>query len=167
MTGQQTDDETTSLPQTRAQFLELFRRAQSDLDEAIAAVDSDRMVMPGPDGGWSPKDHVAHLATWNGVIAALLRNDPGSGAAERVQEAFSRLDLDRVNATIFERNKDRILSEVLLSFRLSHEELLDALAGLTDANLFEAGSAGLEFIAEVTYGHYACHLNAIRSISTR
>ena len=81
-------------------------RACRDAERTIfAALDPTVRDAPGPDGGWSPKDHLAHLSAWRNrqatKMAALREGRPepdGTGRGARRDErdlprGTRRLDL--------------------------------------------------------------------------
>jgi hypothetical protein len=82
-----------------------------------------------------------------------------------------------VNEIIYERTKDRSLADVRSDLGRAQQELLAALAGLTDADLQrtyshyqpdepgeDSGAPVLEWIAGNSYEHYEEHLEWIEAL---
>ena len=157
------------LPRTKAELLERIERARAALEQTISGLSDAQLVAPGSDG-WSVKDHLAHLTTWEQGIAALLERRPRYAAMHLDEQTYLTAGEDDINSIIYEHNKDRSLAEVLAAFEQGHQQVLAALAGLTDADLFktyshyqpdepgeDSGEPILRWIAGNTYEHYAEH----------
>ena len=56
----------------RASLIEGVRACRAAEIEIFAALDPAARDAPGPDGGWSAKDHLAHLSAWRGRQAAKM-----------------------------------------------------------------------------------------------
>jgi uncharacterized protein (TIGR03083 family) len=148
-----------------------IRESRAKLEAAVAALSPTQLAAPGPDG-WSPKDHLAHVAAWEeSLIATLEGHDrrPALGLAPSVP-----WDIDAINADIFRRYQDRPPAEVLASFRETHARTLAALDRLTDADLLRPWSHYqpsvpmpevrpiLDWIKGDTWEHYEEHATTIR-----
>jgi hypothetical protein len=110
-------------------------------DELLAVIDDewqklmgvvDRLTprqMAEPDtGGWTPKDNLAHLATWmQYMLDVALHNVPGHEAMGLDAEQYKQLDDDGMNAILLERNRARPVAEVLAALEKTHAELVDGL----------------------------------------
>jgi len=88
MDNQQNDNQDESLPQNKAELLERIQRSRSALEGTLSALSEDQLRQAGPSG-WSIKDHLAHLATWELGIVELLRHRPRF-AAMQIEEAISQ-----------------------------------------------------------------------------
>jgi hypothetical protein len=119
--------------------IEQERAAWADL---LAVVGEDRMLEPGPVEGWTFKDFVAHLATWDshalGQLEAAAR-----GAEEPAPPWPAELDEDRhtdaINAWIFEHSSDRLLGDVLQDSRETYARLSAIVDLLPEDALDEVG----------------------------
>ena len=160
-----------------SEVLDRMERARSALKQTYAHLDDAQMIVPGADGGWSVKDHLAHLATWEGGIAALLRREPRWAAMGLDDETVRQNDEVGVNAIIDRRNKDRALPDVLADFEQAHRDLLAALAQLTFDDLrktysyyqpdepgMDSGRPILAWIAGNTDEHYEEHEDWVRAV---
>ncbi len=164
------EDEQGAQPQEKAELLERIERARASLDEVIDGLSDGQLSAPGPDGAWSVKDHLAHLAAWEQGIAALLQRRPRYGAMQLDEKTYLSTDADGLNAIIYQQNKGRSLGEVRAAFRQAQRELLAALGGLTDTDLSktyshyqpdepgeDSGAPIVSWIAGNTYKHYDEH----------
>jgi uncharacterized damage-inducible protein DinB len=57
------------MPEDRDALLEHFRQMRAQLLSAIDGLSDELMVETSLDG-WSVKDHLAHLATWDDIRAS-------------------------------------------------------------------------------------------------
>ena len=164
-------------PQGKAELLDRIKRARASLDEAIDGLSDGQLSVPGPNGDWAVKDHLAHLAAWELGIAALLQRRPRYGAMQLDKKTVLTSDTDGLNAIIYQQNKGRSLEHVRAAFRMAQRELLAALGGLTDSDLFktyshfqpdepgeESRAPIMGWIAGNTYEHYEEHRAWIKAL---
>lgn len=163
-------NESEPMPGDNAELLERIQRARATLEQTISQLSDAQLVAPGPSEGWSARDHLAHLTIWEQGLAALLQGLPRYTAMGLDEQTYLSTDEDGLNEIIFQHNKDRSLTEVLAAFQQAHQQVLAALAGLTDADLFltyshyqpdepgeDSGAPILKWIAGNTYDHDAEH----------
>lgn len=122
-------------PQTVAHLAERIRQARATLEQLIGPLSDEALTRPGPEEGWSIKDHLAHLAAWPQKLLAIVRGRPAYEGLQVDEATYGTTGMDGLNAILYERHKDRPLADVLADFRQSYQELLSVLAGLTDADL--------------------------------
>ncbi|MCL4302053.1 MAG: maleylpyruvate isomerase N-terminal domain-containing protein [Anaerolineae bacterium] len=157
------------LPPTKTDLLARMAQARAALEQALGQLSEAQLTRPGPAGGWAIKDHLAHLAAWERGIAALLQRRPRWPAMGLDEAAISTYDEAGINDLIYQQHKDRSLAEVLADFHEAHRQMLAALDGLSDAELFKpyayyTGEAAgddmrpiIGWIIGNTYEHYAEH----------
>ncbi len=124
----------------------LFARlnpSRARLETFVGALSPTKLTTPFGNDGWTVKDHLCHIATWEGGIAALLSGGSRAIAMGLSEEAFAKAkDADAVNAPIYADWRDRTLPDALDFFALAHANLLAALAKMVDSDLL------------LPYGHY-------------
>lgn len=159
-----------------AELLDRIRQARSALKQTFSHLSEAQMVAPGADGGWSVKDHLAHLTTWERGIVALLRRQSRWEAMGVDAETVRRVDEDALNAILDQQNKDRTLADVLAGFEQVHRDMIDVLQSLSFQDLmkpyayFEPGRTDEEsppvlgWIIGNTYDHYDEHASWIRAV---
>jgi hypothetical protein len=161
----------------KAALLERIRQARSTLEQSVGRLSGERLVAPGP-GGWSVKDHLAHLVTWEQSLVALLERRPRYIAMGLDEATYLANEADGLNAIFYQRSKDRPLPEVLDDFHQSHRHLLEVIDGLSEDDLYQtyshyqpdepgedSGEPILNWIAGNTYEHYAEHQGWIEALS--
>jgi hypothetical protein len=158
----------------KARLLARIGREWSALMDVIEPLSDEQMKVPGA-GGWSAKDHLAHLTAWEQYT--LLHHVQGQPAHEVLQvdaAAFDSLDEDGLNAIIHERYRDRSLADVLAALHRSHGQLLAALEGASPPDLMETcypddpeSRPLLEWVGYNTYDHYQEHRLTIEATFSR
>jgi len=170
-------DNLSAEPRDMSGLFDRIERARSSLQQTYAHLNDAQMVAHGPDGGWSVKDHLAHLTTWEAGIAALLRREPRWAAMGLDDAIVRQYDEAGVNAIIDQHNKDRALPDVLADFEHTHRGLVAVLKQLTFDDLLktysyyqpnepgvDSGRPILAWIAGNTYEHYEEHENWVRAV---
>lgn len=169
--------EDSTQPTDKATLLELIQRHRAELEATLEPLNHDQLLA-APAGGWSIKDHLAHIAAWEQSIVALLKRRPRYEGLCVDRSTYESHDVDAVNNSIYRQNRDRSVEDVLADFHTSHQELLDHLAGMRDGDLEkpysyylpdesgeETGAPIVEWIAGNSYHHYAEHLEVIRELA--
>lgn len=146
---------------TILETLEMERRAWEAL---LAAVGEERMEQPGVNGDWTFKDMMAHLIGWrrqtvNRLNAALHGTEPSPPPWPPEWDESDEAQLDRINAYIYETNKDRPLSDVLAESRAQFGQMRDAITALPEDALFDRGRFAwiggepLTLVIDSSYAH--------------
>jgi hypothetical protein len=163
----------SDIPFTKAALLAEIGEAWAELNNYIAHLSDEAWVQTDAQG-WTPKDHLAHLAPWALGIAALLRRQPRWAAMGLPDQIYRTHDVDQANELLHEQSKDRPLTGVLLELADAHQQVLLAVAPLSDADLlrpyayYQPGPVGAPFtdndrpiigwILGNTVEHYREHL---------
>lgn len=149
----------------KATFLETLRTKRAEWETLLAGVDEARMTQPGPAGEWSLKDIIAHVTWGEREMVGMLQ------ARALVGSDLWNVSQDERNAAVFAQNRSRALPEVLAEAQQVHAQLLEALEGVTDEDLNDAGrfqhmpAAWIpwQVIAGNSYWHYDEHSPSIRA----
>jgi hypothetical protein len=162
-----------SLPETKDELLNQMESARAALEGKLEGLSVTRLSTPGADG-WAIKDHITHLGTWQKGIAALLRKQPRYVAMGLDLETVQNSDIDQMNALIDAHMKKLSAPQAISYFRETYQDLLDALAGLSDEDLqrpysyYQPDEPGkdaptpiMSWIAGNTYDHYSEHIEWI------
>lgn len=166
----------TPQEQTKPYLMERMAEARRELETLVNSLSDEQLTRPGKDGGWSVKDHLAHLATWEAGVAALLRKEPRWEAMGLTRDIVARSSEEEMNAIIERNHKGLSLAEVKKLFADSHRAMLDALEPLSTEDLHkpvnsyepvnpsdnERPVGGL--VIGNTTAHYAEHLEWIRAL---
>jgi hypothetical protein len=161
---------------TKADLIEGINRAWSNLEETIAGSDEEALTTPGGDG-WSVKDHLAHIESWERYLLALLERRSPSTAIGIDLDTYRSTEDDALNELLIEPAKMQPLSQVLADLRRTHDRLLAAIAALPEGDL-ERLAADYQpeeladdtdsiavWIAHICDEHLRDHVNWIRHLT--
>ncbi len=120
---------------TKEALLQRARDERRRLEEALNRVTEAEMELPGVTGDWSIKDTLAHIAEWEQQFLGWYR----AGRRGEIPERPDFENIDPFNRTIYEKHADRSLADVCAWFEASYRELVAALKGMTQEELFTMG----------------------------
>ncbi len=123
-------------PTRRDEVLANIRKARAEREASFSGLSEQQLEGPVTDVGWTVKDHLSHIAEWRPrALAVFDGKHPGKGF--RIdQDQFERLaNVHELNALLFQRNRDRTLSDVIEDFRETHRAVESRIEQMTDADL--------------------------------
>ncbi len=163
----QSDEVAPDLPGTTAEVLARIRASRAELEAVLRPLSDEQLTATGASGGWSIKDHLAHIVAWEQIALGRLRGTPEYVLYGVDESAIDSLDTDKLNDLLHRRDRAQTLQQVLEVFRSSHVEIVSYISNMTDADLQaplapdEDSPRGAK-IAGDTYDHYAEHTEWIR-----
>jgi len=122
-----------TFPRSKEEIIDRIDEAWSSLQRLIAEATEHELIAAGPDNGWSIKDYVAHITSWERSLVALLHGKPryvAMGIDRATFESDAADRVDQINEELYQHDQDRSLSDVLAASRQTHQAVLDALAGM-------------------------------------
>ncbi len=158
------------------EVLEQVHAARAEIESIIDELSKEQMTQATDDGGWSIKDHLAHIAEWQRRGLGVIEGRAAWESLGIDRETYRQLDIDGVNQIIYERNKDRPLAEVLTDFRKMQERVILTLEQMNEDDLDRSIPTDME---EVTYrrigdivlgnfsGHDSDHVEDIRLLANQ
>ena len=158
-------------PQNTAALLERILRDWIALEQTFAGLSEEQMNVPGT-GGWSIKDHLAHLAAWEQfMLQHHLQGRPEHEVVQVDEATWKTLDEDGENAILHQRSQARSLVEVLAERRRSHEQVVATLEHTPFADLMKPHYPDdpkarplIEGVIGNTYEHYQEHRGYIEAL---
>lgn len=123
-----------TFPRSKPEILDRIDQAWTALQRLIGEATEHELVSPGGEDGWNVKDHIAHIASWERSLTALLHGKPryeAMGIDRATFESDAADRLDRINQVLHQHNRDRSLNDVLAGSRQAHQEVLKALSGMS------------------------------------
>jgi uncharacterized damage-inducible protein DinB len=142
------------MAEDRDGLLQHYRAGRDELLEAIAGL-SDEMMLERSLDGWSIKDHLAHLATWDEIRAnEVTRISAGHDSAWRMTGEQDEI----YNGLTYDLRRGLSLAQVRWELEASREQLLAAIAAATSRGLEPA----LYGEAPIRSGHEPQHADWIR-----
>lgn len=147
-------------------LLATIQREREQLETLLAPLDETQMCTPTLEGGWTLKDVLAHIASWERICSGWLEQC----SRGQTPQPTERVD-DQSNERIYQENRDRSLRDVQDLFQQTHEqflqqvELLFSVLSEEEVNAshrfawteFWPGASLLAVIADNSYEHYQDH----------
>lgn len=160
------------IPGSKHELLAVITREWSLLMKVVSKLEeADKMTTPD-EGGWSPKDNLAHLAEWMNVMMGYhIDRRPSHevlGVSEDVVEGW---DMEVINPVLFNRNKDRSTEDVLMWLKQVYTEVIKKLDAMTFEDLMMPRHADdpekrplLMWVMGDTSDHFAEHRATIEKM---
>lgn len=114
------------------ELLLLMNEARGELEAFVAGVPPEELVGPRKNG-WTVKDHLFHLATWDLYLIAVLDREPRVPALGLDHDPHA--PFDEVNSVFFERGRDLPLNQVLGMFRGNRARIIERVRGFSESDL--------------------------------
>src|SRR5687767_1299761 len=156
------------IPGSKAELMSAIRREWKLLMDLVAKLDEQKMTAPD-EGGWSPKDNLAHLSEWmNSLMGYHMDRRPPHEVMRITEEQASGWDMEVINPVLYERNKDRSTDDVLDELKQMYEKLVAKLDGMSFEDLMKPRHADdpekrplLMWVLGDTSEHFAEHRETI------
>src|SRR4030095_10719822 len=156
------------IPGSKAELISAIRREWKQLMDVGQKTDEQKMTTPD-EGGWSPKDNLAHLSEWmNSMMGYHIDKRPPHEVMRMTEEQTRDWDMEVINPVLFERNKDRSIEDVLEELKQTYEKVLAKLDGMSFEELLAPRHADdpekrplLMWVIGDTSGHFAEHREVI------
>jgi hypothetical protein len=125
------------VPSNKAELISAIRREWKQLMDVVDRLDEQKMTTPD-EGGWSPKDNLAHLAEWmNSLMGYHMDRRPAEEVMGLSKEQTAGWVMDVINPVLFERNKNRSIEDVMEDLKQTYERLLSKLEGMSFEDLLK------------------------------
>ena len=153
----------------RDDLLAEVERGWQEWQSLLATLTPEQMQEPGLANGWSVKDAIAHIAFYEKWVGDFVRTRTWPPAAHPSLDTW---DMDARNDAYYDLNKNRALADILAESHQVHQQLVDAIAALTDAEYHDRNLLGAppddewsieKMVDGNTFLHYPEHAEAIRA----
>jgi hypothetical protein len=159
------------IPGSKAELMASIEREWKSLMDVVANLDFTQMTTPD-EGGWSPKDNLAHLAEWMKVLIGYhLDRHPSHEVLGVSEEVTKGWDMEIINPVLFERNRNRSMQDVLAELKSVYVELINKLEAMTYEDLLMPRHADdpekrpvLMWVLGDTTDHFAEHRATIEKM---
>lgn len=119
------------IPGSKSELMSVIEREWNLLINVVSKLDDAKMTAPD-EGGWSPKDNLAHLTEWMNVLMGYhMDRRPSHEVLEVSEDVTKDWDMEVINPVLFERNKDRSTEDVLDELKRVYAELIKKLEGMS------------------------------------
>jgi hypothetical protein len=127
-------DEEQWVPENKTELMSAIKHEWNLLMDTVAKLQEKNKLTTPDEGGWSPKDNLAHLAEWmNALMGYHLDRRPRHEVLGVPEEVTKDWDFEVINPVLYERNRDRSTQDVLDELKRVYEKLVAKL----DATSFE------------------------------
>ncbi len=148
----------------KQQLLDKLDRAWTDLRQSYAGLSEAQLTRPGVTEGWSVKDILAHVTTWEQEALKYLPLILRGERLPRYKDLYG--GIDAFNAQMTAEKKNLPLSEVLQQLDDTHRRLVAAIQSAPEDQI----ASETPFHRRVrldTYSHYPIHARDIRAWRAR
>ncbi len=126
------------VPGSKAELMSAIRQEWDLLMEVVAQLAGQNKMSVRDEGGWSPKDNLAHLAEWmNLLMGHHMDKRPAHEVFSLPESVTAGWDMDVINPVLFARNKDRSTEDVLRQVKQVYERLLAKLESMSLEDLLK------------------------------
>ena len=161
----------SSLPHDTTDLLKRVQHAWVELEQAFAGLSDEQMNIPGA-GGWSIKDHLAHLTAWEQfMLQCHLRGRPAHKVMQVDEATWKTLDENGINDILYQRSRQRPVAEVMADRHRSHEQVVTTLEQIPFADLMKPNYPDdpqarplIGWVIGNTYEHYQEHRAYIEAL---
>jgi hypothetical protein len=110
---------------TKDELLANILRDRATLDALVGSIDEKEVLAPELDDGWSVKDVLAHITSWEQVCLKWMRE------GRRDEGPATRESIDAINRTLYDSHRELQLHAVLTESRRSYAEMVETVRALT------------------------------------
>jgi hypothetical protein len=160
------------VPGSKAELMSAIKREWNALMEVVAKLEATQKMTTPDEGGWSPKDNLAHLSEWmNSMMGYHMDKRPPHEVMQLPEEVTKGWDMEKINPVLFERNKNRSLEEVKEELKQAYEKVVAKLDGMSFDDLMKPRHANdpekrplLLWVIGDTSGHFQEHRETIAKL---
>lgn len=140
------------------------------LEESLAELSEDQMLVPGVLDDWTVKDLLAHITVWEQRMISWVAQTVRDEVPEMLPPGMTWDDLDEWNEQTYQKHRLRPLEEVMADFQLSYPQALQAVHEVSEPDLIDPhrfawreGRPLWVMVAANTSWHYKEHDESIRN----
>jgi hypothetical protein len=159
---------------TKVELLTRVEEGWNDFNAYLQTLSEKQLTTSTDAAGWTAKDHVMHLAVWEGGILAVMQGKSRREGMGIHEAMWKRWNVDEMNAVIQQQHQSLPYAEVLNTLQKNHEALVAKVQNASEDELdrwFRAyqpdtyydGSLSDRILANTT-SHYAEHTPQIAAI---
>ncbi|MBN1454059.1 MAG: ClbS/DfsB family four-helix bundle protein [Anaerolineales bacterium] len=160
-----------TLPNSKAELMSLIEREWSALMDVVAQLSSTQMLSPD-EGGWSPKDNLAHLSEWmNILVDYYLDHQPAHEVIGVDPSVTENWDFELMNDIMFERDRHQPVEQVLTELKSTYVKVLAKIELMTFEDLMKPRDENdprkepiINWVIGNTSDHFAEHRETIEKI---
>jgi hypothetical protein len=114
-------------PENMAELLSAIEAEWKRLLHVVGELTPEQMSTPD-QGGWSPKDNLAHVAEWMRILMGYhMDKHPAHEVLGVAPEVTQDWEMEVINPVLFERNRARSTEDVLSDLKRTYAQLMTKL----------------------------------------
>src|SRR6266545_6085020 len=126
------------IPGSKAELISAIKREWKALMDVLAKLEGANKMTTPDEGGWSPKDNLAHLSEWmNSLMGYHMDHRPSHEVMGVSEEVTKGWDMEVINPVLYERNKDRPIEDVIGQLKQTYEKLVAKLDSMSFEDLLK------------------------------
>ncbi len=155
-------------PKSKAELMSAIEREWTALMAVVAKLTPEQMAQPD-EGGWAPKDNLAHLSEWMNVLMGYhMDHHPSHEVMRMTPEMTKDWDFDKMNQILFERHRLQPTPDIIGELQRTYEKLIQKLNSMSFEDLMKPRHADdpekrplLKWVLGDTTEHFAEHREII------
>ncbi len=159
------------LPKSKEELISQIEREWSALMDVVGQLSPEQMLTPD-EGGWSPKDNLAHLTEWmNILVDYYLDHRPAHEVIGVDPEVTENWDFELMNDIMFKRDRHLPHAQVLTELKGAYAKVLARLESMTIDDLMKPRDENnprkepiLNWVIGNTSDHFAEHCETIEKV---
>lgn len=165
-------DEEQWIPGSKSELMSAIGREWKSLMGVVAKLEQANKLTIPDEGGWSPKDNLAHLAEWMKILMGYhMDRRPSHEVMGVSPDVVKGWDMEVINPVLLERNRNRSAQDVLDELKSVYAELVGKLESTPFEDLLKPRHANdpekrplLLWILGDTTEHFAEHRQTIEKL---
>jgi len=126
------------VPGNKSELMSAIKKEWDLLMDVVTKIEQANKMTTPDEGGWNPKDNLAHLTEWMNVLMGYhLDHRPSHEVLGVSEDVTKDWDMQVINPVLFERNKDRSIEEVLTELKSVYEKLIKKLDSMSFEDLLK------------------------------
>jgi len=142
----------------KEQIIERLENRWVEFQQSFEELTESQMTRPDSDVGWSIKDILVHVRTWEEEALKYLPTIVENQPLPRYKDLYG--GINAFNAMTREANKDLPLETVVSNLEATHKRLLAYLRSVPEEQ-FASGTRFRRRLAADTFNHYPEHTETI------
>jgi hypothetical protein len=127
------------MPKDKPELMSAIEREWNLLINVVEKLTDQQMSTPD-EGGWSPKDNLAHLSEWmKALIGIHMDHRPNHEVLGVSEDVTKGWDMEIINPVLFERNRNRSKQDVIDELGQVYKRLTAKLESMTFEDLMKPG----------------------------
>jgi hypothetical protein len=125
------------VPGSKKELMSAIEREWKLLMDVAEKLTDKQMTTPD-EGGWSPKDNLAHLSEWmRALMGVHLDRRPSHEVLGVSEDVTKGWDMEIINPVLFERNRKHSRQDVLDELKKVYAQLLAKLESMSFEDLLK------------------------------